>query len=67
MDGVSLPLPILTASVKIEIDKMSITSLEKLTDAEVKKGVNELIELVNWADECVACGMPNLLHKGTYT
>ena len=64
LDGVPLSLPILTAVVKME-DKMSINSLEEVTDTELKKRVNELIDLDNWADKCVACGKPDLLHRGT--
>ena len=40
---------------------------ENLMDAELKKKVNELIDLDNWKDECVACGKPDLLHKGSCT
>ena len=55
LDGVSLSLPILAAFVIIE-DKMSITRLEKVTDAELMKRVSELIDLDNWTDKCAACG-----------
>ena len=46
---------------------MYITSLEKVTDAELKKRVNELIDLDNWTDKYVAYRKPDLLHKGTCT
>ena len=48
-------------------DKMSISNLEKLPDAELKKRVNDLIDVDDWTDECITCGKPDLLHKGTCT
>ena len=44
-----------------------MSSLKKLTDAKLKKRDNELIDIDDWMNECVACGKPDLLYKGTYT
>ena len=46
---------------------MSITSLDKVMDAKLKKRVNKFITLDDYFDECAACGKPDLLHRGTCT
>ena len=42
------------------IKKTNMSSLEKVTDADLKKRLNELVDLDDWADECAACGRPDL-------
>ena len=66
LDGIVLFLPILSATVIIE-DNMYLTSLEKVTDAELKKRLREFIDLDDWMDKCAACCKPDLLHKGLCT
>ena len=62
LDGFVLLLPILSPAVVIE-DNMSVSNLEKVTDADLKKRLNKLIDLDDWTDKCAACGKPDLLHK----
>ena len=46
---------------------MSVSNIETVTDTDLKKRLNELIDLDDWTDECAACGRPDLLHKGPCT
>ena len=50
-----------------EEDKMSVSDLEKVTDSDLKKRLNELIDLYDWADMCPSCRRPYFLHKGLCT
>ena len=42
---------------------MSIVILENLSYDKLKKRLVSQINLDDWADECVKCGYPKLLHK----
>ena len=45
----------------------SVSSLEKVTDADLKKRLSELVDLDNWTIKCSTYGRPDLLHKGACT
>ena len=62
----TISLPILAITAGIE-DKMSMSNLEKVMDADLKKRMNELIDIYDWTDKCTACGRPDLLYKGPCT
>ena len=67
MDGFdSLPThPRCCSSIKKT--NIAVFSLEKVTDADLKKRLNELVDLDDWADKCAACGRLDLLHRGSCT
>ena len=44
-----------------------MSSLEKVTDADLKRRLNKLVDLDDWTDECTASGRPDLLHRGSCT
>ena len=46
---------------------MSISNLEKVTYADLKKRLRELVDFDDWTDKCAVCGRPDLLHNGPCT
>ena len=38
-----------------------------MTDADLKKRLNKLVDFDDWSDKCAVCGRPDLLHKGPCT
>ena len=35
-----------------------------MSDEEVKKKLNKLIDFGDWSDECKKCGLPQIMHQG---
>ena len=46
---------------------MTIIDVKKVSDDDVKKRLNEVIDLGDWSDEWENCGLPQLLHHSAYT
>ena len=40
---------------------MSVSNVEKVTESDLMKRLNELIDLDDWADECPSSRRPDLL------
>ena len=45
---------------------MSIVNLENLSNDELKKRLASQINIEDWADECIKCEYPRVLHKELY-
>ena len=43
---------------------MSVMNVRKLSEDKLKTWLNDLIDLNDYLDGCVMCGLPCLLHKG---
>ena len=53
------PIPAASCS----FDKMSVVNLDTLSQDDLKKRVASLISLDDWADSCLQCERPVVLHK----
>ena len=42
-------------------------NVDTLPDDELKRRVVALIDTDDWSEECITCGVPSLLHRGTCT